>query len=760
MSRLLIAVLSVIGLVLSGSPRVSAQDTPPPKESDSLPTIQLQELDDPAEPIKEVKPRTADGELKVNAQSWLMAGRLLHQREKLTEARDAYEKAAKLDPTNIRIYRSLIELALQMQDSGKALEYATKAVELDPDDFQLLRQLGVEMVKQQKLPQAIEYLEKARGSERLQKNSGFFVLINRDLGIIYSGLGEVEKAADCYDVVLKALLQPSDFGLDRRTRDELQKHRSTSFEQIGTVLMRAQRTDRAKVALERAVDQRNGRPGAVNYLLAQLHFQKDEFDPALEQLETFFEAKLNRGPGPFVLLRQILAKLEQSDSLLDRLKRLAKTDPQNSDLRYFLAEAYLDADDLDEAEKIYRASIEDEPNPRAFMGLARIYRQKGKAADFLENLARVPNLAPLLLQGQDLATAVPALETELAAIEADSKLLDELIELGRERTADGAGANDYAHVVLLAVLAERADRIDTSVEFYNLAIDANPAQSASAFQALGQLLMTNDRYADAADTYQKAIDHNLLAGRRPLFWYYQALALELTGETDKALEAIGSAIQHGSFGADGKAALVFRQTWIYYHAHRYEEAAKRYEDFLAKYPDHSLARQAKFSLSAIYVQLGENKKGEEILEKFLADNPDDPGVNNDLGYLYADQGKNLERAKAMIEKAVAAEPENAAYLDSMGWVLFKLGEFKEAATWLKKATALEDGDDPTLWDHLGDSHHKGNDIAAARKAWKRALELAEESPTPDEKLVKQIKEKLEIHKPKDGAARTESKDDP
>lgn len=760
MSRLLIAVLSVIGVMLSGSLPVFGQDTPPPSEASSLPTIQLQDLDDPVEPIKEVDPRTAEDKLKVDAQSWLMAGRLLQQREKLTDARAAYERAAKLDPTNIRILRSLIELALQMQDPAKALEYATKAVELDPDDFQLLRQLGVEMVKQKNLPQAIEYLEKARGSDRLQQNSGFFVLINRDLGIIYNGLGEFEKAADCYDVVLTALLEPAKFGLDPRTRDELQKHRSTSFEQIGTVLMRAQRNARAEVALKRAVDQRNGRAGAVNYLLAQLYFQKDNFDQSLEQLETFFEAKLNRGPGPFVLLRQILEKLEKSDSLLDRLKRLAKNDPQNNDLRYFLAEAYLNKDELEEAEKIYRASIDDQPTPRAYLGLARIFRQQGKAADFLENIARIPNLAAMLLAGQDLATAVPALETELAAIEGDPKLLDELIELGRKRTEDGAGANDYGHVVLLAVLAERADRIDASVEFFDLALDANPAQSAAVFQTYGQMLMTHDRYQAAADLYQKAIDHNLLAARRPLFWYYQALALELSGETDKALESIGQALEHGSFGADGKAALEFRQTWIYYHAHRYAEAAKRYEDFLAKYADHSLARQAKFSLSAIYVHLGENKKGEEILEKFLADNPDDPGVNNDLGYLYADQGKNLKRAKSMIEKAIAAEPENPAYIDSMGWVLFKLGEVDEAVTWLKKATVIEDGDDPTIWDHLGDCYHKRNDVSEARKAWKRALELADESPTPDEKLVKQLKEKLDIHKPKDGAARTESKDDP
>ena len=78
-------------------------------------------------------------------------------------------------------------------------------------------------------------------------------------------------------------------------------------------------------------------------------------------------------------------------------------------------------------------------------------------------------------------------------------------------------------------------------------------------------------------------------------------------------------------------------------------------------------------------------RGEAELEILFAKNPDDPGVNNDLGYLYADQGKNLEKAEAMIRKAVAEEPDNYAYLDSLGWVLFKRGKFQEARGPLEKA---------------------------------------------------------------------------
>ena len=116
--------------------------------------------------------------------------------------------------------------------------------------------------------------------------------------------------------------------------------------------------------------------------------------------------------------------------------------------------------------------------------------------------------------------------------------------------------------------------------------------------------------------------------------------------------------------------------------------------------DIDTVRKCQFSLSNVYVQKGDIVKGEKILEDVLAEEPDDPSVNNDLGYLYADQGKNLEKAEQMIRLAVTAEPENAAYQDSMGWVLFKLERYEEARTHLQKAVDLPNGGDGTILEHI------------------------------------------------------------
>ena len=713
---------------------------------------QLQMLDEPASLLVPVNPKTVEIEQRDAAAAWYMTGRLHQQRERFDEALAAYEKASQLDPANIEIIRAMIDMALRLNKGDKALQYAIDAVKLDPEDFQLLRQLGVEMVRGRKLDQAIKYLEQARQSPKLQEFSGFSVLINRDLGIIYNGLGEIEKAADAYEIVLSALLDPEKYGLDSRTRDELQKNRSTSYESIGQVLLRAKRNDRALVALEKAVDERNGKPGGVNYLLAQLYFQKEDYSKALTQIDLFFGSRLDKGRGPYVLLQQLLAKTGKEDTLSTRLEEMVRIDPTNREAKSFLAEAYLASDRLEEAEAIFTASLKDGDSPSAHMGLAQIYRRQMKTAELLDNLSKV------YLQNWQQRPLPEPLGTEMEVLQKDKGLQDELLKIVREQTSDGAHAEHFGRLLLVAEVVESAKRTEDAAELYRLAIDANPAQAAIVYRALGELFMSDERYTEAAAVYREAAGKPLLQGSKPDNLLRLALALELSGETDPALEALADATK---LVPGGHPLLVFREAWIYYHARRSEKAAELFEAFIAKYPDSDpLTKQAKFSLSAVYVQLGNHKRGEEILEKFLAENPDDIGVNNDLGYLYADQGKNLEKARKMIEKAVEAEPENAAYLDSMGWVLFKLGEFKEAITWLKKATDLETGNDATIWEHLGDCYGATKDTAEATKAWEKALKLVNEESHPDKELIKRVEEKLKAQKSDVGKVKTESKDAP
>ena len=103
----------------------------------------------------------------------------------------------------------------------------------------------------------------------------------------------------------------------------------------------------------------------------------------------------------------------------------------------------------------------------------------------------------------------------------------------------------------------------------------------------------------------------------------------------------------------------------------------------------------------------------------------DEGLCNDLGYVWVDSGLNLARAGELIRLAVAADPWNAAYLDSLGWAYYKAGDFGSARKYLARAARLRDGQDPVVYDHLADAAFRLDDREVAREYWTKAATLLE-----------------------------------
>jgi len=130
-----------------------------------------------------------------------------------------------------------------------------------------------------------------------------------------------------------------------------------------------------------------------------------------------------------------------------------------------------------------------------------------------------------------------------------------------------------------------------------------------------------------------------------------------------------------------------------------------------------------FQVGALLERKGDEARCIEYLEKSLELKPDYDEALNHLGYLWAEKGKNLPRARAMIEQALQAEPENPAYMDSMGWVLFKLGRYPEALECLTQARQRLTEPDATVLDHLGDAAAALGRWDLAREAWAASLKV-------------------------------------
>jgi tetratricopeptide (TPR) repeat protein len=163
-----------------------------------------------------------------------------------------------------------------------------------------------------------------------------------------------------------------------------------------------------------------------------------------------------------------------------------------------------------------------------------------------------------------------------------------------------------------------------------------------------------------------------------------------------------------------------------------------------------------FDLGHSYERSGKKDSAENIFLRLLSLFPDHAGANNYLGYMLAERGERLNEAIRYIQKAVKADPENGAYLDSLGWIYYQMEKYREAMEWLIKAINVEEQalreanpknkrqisslheNLSVIHDHAGDAAQAIGDLRRARTHYERALELSPGDQTLREKLRKFI----------------------
>lgn len=249
----------------------------------------------------------------------------------------------------------------------------------------------------------------------------------------------------------------------------------------------------------------------------------------------------------------------------------------------------------------------------------------------------------------------------------------------------------------------------------------------------------------------------------------QILAIAAQGDADRAVEMIDRLLknQSDSWLALDLKARAFRA------AGKYKEAAKAYEDEMERLKeDNDLKKKDKakaldeirYSLSGVYIELGNVDKATEQLKALLEKSPDNPTYNNDLGYVWADHDRNLAESEKLVRKALDeerklrqklnpdAKPEaikdRGAYLDSLGWVLYKQKKYAEAKKYLQQAVQnmIEEDESESIeiYDHLGDVLLALGEKADAVAAWKKGIAAAGDSKR-EQKRKEEVEKKIKAN---------------
>ncbi|MHB1158175.1 MAG: tetratricopeptide repeat protein [Phycisphaerales bacterium] len=472
---------------------------------------------------------------------------------------------------------------------------------------------------------------------------------------------------------------------------------------------------RAMGALQPLVDKY---PKNNEYLLAmaQLWRRSRRFDRA----EQTGERMLANDPtyeSAYELLFQIYEEDQPDATKFTQLLAKARaTIPTGRVTWRKLARYHMMRNEPDQAEKVLRTLVQRYPKDaeglRDWVGLLARGKRLDEAEKLLTGLldADATNGAALDLL-QEVAKQLDHNEVFYSRLEAFLKRLPASVE-------------NYSQ---LAALYDRWGKTEAGVEAVNKALAMKPDDVVPLYVQMCRLYEGGKRY----DRAEKAIDQAIEArGDRPALYAIKAWLLHEAKRDDSAVKVLEDAI--GKL-PDQAADLRLELARLYASMDKTDLAIAQVDRVIAANQGNA-ADLYCLQASLLAGKRDSQKLIEKILLKALASEPDHPGANNDLGYQWADAGVNLTRAEQMIRKAVTAEPENAAYLDSMGWVQYKLGRFDQAVLWLNRATRQPNGDDPVVRDHLGDAMWRTGREEQAKRIWTEALAALErEAKKPNDR---------------------------
>jgi tetratricopeptide (TPR) repeat protein len=322
----------------------------------------------------------------------------------------------------------------------------------------------------------------------------------------------------------------------------------------------------------------------------------------------------------------------------------------------------------------------------------------------------------------------PKLKSMRAALVAGETLQFSLVTSARD------GMSEVFFTVASALRNEASE--DYTLLYSRVASYLDPSHSDATLLSAG-LLEQMERFELATATYEQVgrddpAFHAAELGR--------AEALRRNGKLEVAIEVLeGLAKSHGDLPlVHSSLGDLLRQL------ERFEDAIAAYDTALTKFDSETSGQWFIYYARGIaHERLDMWEKSEADFRKALELNPEQPQVLNYLGYSLVEKQEKLDEALGMIERAVAARPDSGYIVDSLGWVLFRLGRYEEAVAPMERATELMPID-PIVNDHLGDVYWSVGRFLEAEFQWKRALSFVDFGDASQEADPDRIRRKLEV----------------
>jgi tetratricopeptide (TPR) repeat protein len=498
-----------------------------------------------------------------------------------------------------------------------------------------------------------------------------------------------------------------------------------SFEESGEM-------DKALEAYRKVL---NVDPGNVDLAcrVASLLTRQDEFPEAIDILKDAIKANA-QASQPYLQLAFIYAKyLKKTDQAIEYANRGVALDPTNIEAYQRLYEIQITAGDENKAlQSLDRATKVNSEDPVFWTRLGKLYAALIFKPDSQPRPEEIKRINEIFQRAAKHGTDNPAVLRDVADYYASSQQVNEAIPLylrvlelqpddanAQEKLATGfvlTNQRNKAIELLQEIIKQRPDKYQP----YELLAQVLDDQ-ARAFQRENKANEAKAAFAKAAANYEQSLLINPAHANT-----YLRLADLLLGPLKDAARAV-------TILSEARRRFPDAPEMIYYLALALREA-KQPQRAVATFEE--ALRQAEmesgemansrfyFDYGATAEQAELYDKAADLFKKSIALDPANAGdAYNYLGYMWAEHNMHLEEAAEMVNRALQIDPNNGAYLDSLGWIEFRQGKFDQALADLLRATQNMNREDAVVFDHVGDAYLKLNRVPQALEAWQKAIAL-------------------------------------
>ena len=479
--------------------------------------------------------------------------------------------------------------------------------------------------------------------------------------------------------------------------------------------------------------------------VAGLLIQQDDFPQAIDVLKDAIKAN-PRNAEPYQQLAFIYLKyLKKTDQAIDYANRAIALNPGDAEGYQRLVEIEVAAGQEKKAlEVLDRAAKVRSNDPAFWMRLGKLYMAILFKSDSQPKPDELKRTNEIFKKATEHAGDDPAVLKEIADYYAASQQLKEAIPLylrvlelqpddanAREKLATGfilTNQRGKAVEMLEQIINEHPEKYQ-SYDLLAQVLD----DEARSLQRANRVEEAKAKFGKVAANYEQSL---LINPNHPSTYLHLAeLLLGPLRDADRAVKLLTEARRR----FPGAPEIVYYLAIAQREAKQSQQAVATFEEALheAQLDEDDDVVNAKFyfNYGAAAEQAGLYEKAADLLRKSIALDPANSAeAYNYIGYMWADHNMNLDEAEAMIKRALDSEPNNASYMDSLGWVEFRKGKFDQALSDLLRAAKAVEHDDPVVFEHIGDTYLKLNRVPEALDAWQKALALDPKNKTLADKI--------------------------